>query len=172
MTPEFSRPERVDTIGDRARGIEIAADAAERAGLAQRFDLVAIDRLEARLSVRREGGAITLTGQIRAAVVQACSVTDDPIMVEIEEPVALRFVDALDLGEEVELDEGALDTVEIEDGVIDLGEAAAETMALALDPFPRGPGAAAALKAAGVVGEDELVPFNALTEALKAKLGR
>ncbi|WP_375421464.1 DUF177 domain-containing protein [uncultured Sphingomonas sp.] len=172
MTPEFSRTERVDTIGDRARAVEIAADEAERAALAQRFDLVAIDRLDAQLSVRREGGGITVTGTVAAVVVQACSVTDDPIAVEIEEPVALRFVDSLDLGEEVELDEGALDTVEIENGIIDLGEAAAETMALALDPFPRSPGAAAALKEAGVIGEDEVVPFNALTEALKAKLQR
>jgi hypothetical protein len=60
----------------------------------------------------------------------------------------------------------------MENGIIDLGEAAAETMALALDPFPRSPGAAAALKEAGVIGEDEVVPFNALTEALKAKLRR
>ncbi|WP_445191095.1 YceD family protein [Sphingomonas sp. Tas61C01] len=172
MTPEFSRPERVDTIGDRARAIEIGADEAERAALARRFDLVAIDRLDAQLTVRREGGGITVTGSVAAAVVQACSVTDEPLAVTIDEPVALRFVEALDLGEEVELDEGALDTVEIENGVIDLGEAAAETMALALDPFPRGPGAAAALKAAGVIGEEEVVPFNALTEALKAKLQR
>lgn len=172
MTPEFSRPERVDTIGDRARVIEISADQAERAALARRFDLVAIDRLDAQLTVRRESGGITVTGSVAAAVVQACSVTDDPLAVTIDEPVALRFVEALDLGEEIELDEGALDTVEVEHGVIDLGEAAAETMALALDPFPRGPGAAAALKAAGVIGEDEVVPFNALTEALKAKLQR
>ena len=172
MTPEFSRPERADSIGERPRAVEIAANEAERAALAQRFDLVAIDCLEAQLSVRREGGGITLTGTVSAKVVQACSVTDEPIAVEIEEPVALRFVESLDLGEEVELDEGALDTVAIEGGVIDLGEAAAETMALALDPFPRSAGAAAALKEAGVIGEDEVVPFNALTEALKAKLGR
>ena len=172
MTPEFSRPERVDTIGERARAVEITADAAERAALAHRFDLVAIDRLEAQLSLRRDGGGIAVTGTVTAAVVQACSVTDEPLAVAIEESVALRFVDMLDRGEEIELDEGALDVVEIADGIIDLGETAAETMALALDPFPRGPGAAAALKAAGVIGEDELVPFNALTEALKAKLGR
>ena len=170
MTPEFSRPDRVDTIGDRARAIGIAADEAERAALAQRFDLVAIERLDAQLSVRREGGGITVTGTVVAAVVQACSVTDDPIAVEIEEPVALRFVETLDLADEIELEETALDTVEIEDGIIDLGEAAAETMALALDPFPRGPNAAAALRAAGVISEEELVPYNALAEALKAKL--
>ncbi|HVF95388.1 MAG TPA: DUF177 domain-containing protein [Sphingomonas sp.] len=172
MTPEFSRPERVDTIGERQRAIEISADEGERAALAARFDLVAIERLDAQLSVWRENGGITVTGTIAAALTQACSVTDEPLPVTIEEPVALRFVEALELGEEVELEETALDTVEIENGVIDLGEAAAETMALALDPFPRGPNAAAALRAAGVIGEDEVVPYNALAEALKAKLTR
>lgn len=171
MTPEFSRPERVDTIGEGERIVAIAADAAERAALATRFDLVAIDRLDARLGVTRTASGIVVTGTVSASVTQACSVTDDAIAVEIDEPVALRFVAALEVGEEVELDEGALDTVEIADGVIDLGEAAAETMALALDPFPRGPGAAAALRAAGVIGEDEVKPYNALAAGLKAKLG-
>ena len=62
-----------------------------------------------------------------------------------------------------------IDTIEIEGGAIDLGEAAAETMALALDPFPRSPNAAAALKKAGVISEEEAGPFGALA-GLKAKL--
>ena len=170
MIREFSRPVRVDTIGDGKRAVTISADEAERAAVAARFDLVAIDRLDADLSVWREGGGITVTGTILAAVTQACSVTDEPLAVRIEEPVALRFVETLDLADEIELEEAALDTVEIEGGIIDLGEAAAETMALALDPFPRGPNAAAVLRAAGVISEEELVPYNALAEALKAKL--
>lgn len=167
MTVEFSRPERVDTIGDRARLVEIEATDGERRALAARFDLVAIDRLAARLTVKRDIDGVAVTGTVTAAIHQACSVTDEPLAVAIEEPVALRFVESLELGEEVELDEGALDTVQIEDGVIDLGEAAAETMALAIDPFPRGPNAAAALKAAGVISEDEVRPYNALAAALK-----
>jgi uncharacterized metal-binding protein YceD (DUF177 family) len=170
MIREFSRPVRVDTIGDGKRAVAITADEAERAAVAARFDLVAIDRLDADLSVWREGGGITVTGTVVAAVTQACSVTDEPLAVRIEEPVALRFVDTLDLADEIELEETALDTVEIEGGIIDLGEAAAETMALALDPFPRGPNAAAVLREAGVISEEELVPYNALAEALKAKL--
>ena len=55
-------------------------------------------------------------------------------------------------------------------GAIDLGEAAAQTLALALDPYPRSPGAAAALKEAGVIGEGEAGPFGGLA-ALKGKLG-
>ena len=52
-------------------------------------------------------------------------------------------------------------------GAIDLGEVAAETMALALAPFPRGPGADAALKQAGVLSEGEAGPFGALAGLLK-----
>ena len=170
MTPEWSRPERVDTIGERERAVDITAHVGERAALARRFDLVAIDRLEASFALRREAGSVVATGRVSADVTQACSITDEPLAVSIDEPVELRFVEESAGEEEVELSEDALDTMPIENGAIDLGEAAAETMALALDPFPRGPGAAAALREAGVIGEDEVTPFNAFA-ALKGKLG-
>ena len=170
MTSEFHRPVRIDTIGERDRPVEIEATAPERAALAARFGLVAIDRLVGTFQVRREGAHILAAGTVTAAVTQACSVTDDPIAVAIAEPVALRFAeDVVTEGDEIELSFDALDTLPIEQGAVDLGEAAAETMALTLDPFPRGPGAAAALKAAGVVSEDEVAhgPFA----NLKATLG-
>jgi len=102
--------------------------------------------------------------------VQACSVTDEPLDTQIDEPVALLFVDQLvSEGDEVELSDDALDTVAIKGGTIDLGEAAADTLALAIDPFPRGPNAAAALAAAGVISEDEFRPANAFSD-LKARM--
>ncbi|SDA33377.1 DUF177 domain-containing protein [Sphingomonas sp. NFR15] len=164
MTPEFSRPERIDTIGAGERGVTITAEPAERAALAARFGLLAVDRLEASLSVRREAGGIAVRGRVAADVVQACTVTDEPIPVTIDETVALLFVEERDGGEddEIELDVGALDTIPYEGGAIDLGEAAAETMALALDPFPRSANAAAVLREAGVLSEDEVKPLNAL----------
>lgn len=169
MTPEFSRPERLDAIGSADRQVTIAADAEERARLAARFGLIAVDRLEATLSLRREAAGISVHGRVGAAVVQACSVTGVPLSATIDEPVALLFVETLDGQDEVELDAGALDVVAIEGGAIDLGEAAAETMALALDPFPRSDDAQAALRAAGVISEEEAGPFGALKD-LKAKL--
>ena len=170
MTPEWSRRERVATIGEQARTVEISADETERAALAHRFGLVAIARLEARFDLRREGGAIVASGRVSANVTQACSITDEPLEVVVDEPVTLRFVEDVEQEEEVELSEEALDTMPIEDGAIDLGEAAAETMALALDPFPRSPAAAAALREAGVISEEDVTPFNAFA-ALKGKLG-
>jgi uncharacterized metal-binding protein YceD (DUF177 family) len=169
VTPEFSRPERIDTIGERDRDVAIAATEAERAALAARFGLIAIDTLEGEFTIRREATGIAARGRVRAAVTQACSVTGDPILARIDEPVALLFVTALGEGEEVELDAGDLDTLEYDGGAVDLGEAAAETMALALDPFPRSPGAEAALRAAGVISEEEAGPFGALA-GLKAQL--
>ena len=166
---EFPRPERLDAIGEGERRIEIAADEAERTALAARFDLVAVERLGGVLTVRRDAAGVAVRGRVTGAVIQACSVTDEPIPVTIDEPVALLFVEQMGETEEVELGEDALDTVEIEGSAIDLGEVAAETMALALDPFPRGPNAAAALKAAGVISEEEAKPLGPFA-GLKARL--
>jgi uncharacterized metal-binding protein YceD (DUF177 family) len=169
-TPEFSRIERSDTIGEGERTVRIVADERERAALAGRFDLKSVDSLEAEFRLRRDTAGIVAHGHVRGNVVQACVVTDDPIPVMIDEPVALRFVvDDVAGDGEIELDEDALDTMLYDGAALDLGEAAAETMALALAPYPRGPGAAAALRAAGVVSEDEVTPLNAFA-GLKAKL--
>ena len=167
---EFSRIERADTIGEGERTVRITADAGERAALAKRFELKSVDSLEAEFRLRRDTAGIVAHGHVRGTVVQACVVTDEPVPVAIDEPVALRFVVDDVPGEgEIELDEDALDTMLYDGAALDLGEAAAETMALALDPYPRGPNAAAALRAAGVISEDEAKPLGAFA-GLKAKL--
>ncbi|WP_230481615.1 YceD family protein [Sphingomonas sp. Leaf21] len=171
MTPEWSRPEKIDTIGEREKPVSIDTTPDERRALAGRFGLLSVDSLSAELVVRRDAAGILVTGKVRGAVVQPCSVTGDPVPAKVDEPVALRFVEPSGAGaeEELELSEESLDTIEIEGGAIDLGEAAAETMALSLDPFPRSPDAATVLKEAGVISEDEAGPFGALA-GLKAKL--
>ncbi|MCM8731205.1 YceD family protein [Hephaestia sp. GCM10023244] len=172
MTPEFSRPIRLDTIGEQPRRIAIEADATERAALAERFGLIAIDRLAATFTLQREADGIVAKGKVSAAVSQACVVTGEPVPAMVDEPVALRFVQGVEPDEdEIELSDDALDTIAITGGAIDLGEAAAETVALALDPFPRAPGAEAVLRAAGVLSEEQARPLGALA-GLKEKLAR
>ena len=172
MTVEFARPQRVDTIGGEPRTVEIDADAQERAALAKRFDLIGIERLTGRFTIRRDAAGIVAEGRVAAAVTQACSITGDPLPATVDEPVALRFVPEDDAGQdEVELGDNDIDVIPYDGGAIDLGEVAAETMALALDPFPRGPNAEAALKEAGVLSEEQAGPFGALA-ALKDKLGK
>jgi uncharacterized metal-binding protein YceD (DUF177 family) len=168
--PEFARPQRVDTIGDDPRTIEIEADSAERAALARRFALVGIDRLTGTFTIRRDAAGIVADGRVEAALVQACSITGDPLPATVDEPVALRFVPDDEAGQdEVELGDGDIDIIPYDGSAIDLGEIAAETMVLALDPFPRGPNAETTLKQAGVLSEEEAGPFSALA-ALKDKL--
>jgi len=169
--PEFSRSVRIDTLGGGARPMTIEASESERAALARRFGLIGIETLTATAEVSREGDAILATGTLNAAVAQACVASGKPVPGQIDEPFALRFVPQSDEAAEpeIELEEADLDVVPYESGAIDLGEAVAQTLALALDPFPRAPDADAVLREAGVIGEDEAGPFAAL-KALRGKL--
>jgi uncharacterized metal-binding protein YceD (DUF177 family) len=171
MTPEFSRPYRLDELGGGARAVSIEANEAERAALAARFGLIRIDRLAVTAELLREGDIVVATGNLRADVVQACVASGEPVPAGVAEDFALRFLPeaAVDAAEEVELHEDDLDVIGYEGSAVDLGEAAAQTLALALDPFPRAPDAEEKLRAAGVVGEEEAGPFAAL-KALRDKL--
>ncbi len=165
---EFSRPERLDAIGAGDRAVAVEADAAERRALAGRFGLVAVDRLTGDFTLRREAAGVRVRGRVVAAVTQACSVTGVPLTANVDEPVDLIFAPQPREGaDEVELGDDSIDVVFHDGGTVDLGETAAETMALALDPFPRGPDADAALREAGVLGEGEAGPFGALAALLK-----
>lgn len=172
MTPEFSRPVRIDTLGEGGRALSIVAEEGERAALAERFGLIALDALSADVMLRREGDLVFAEGRVKASVAQACVASGAPVPAEIEEAFSLRFVpEGQEAAEEIELDAEDFDTIDYAGGSIDLGEAVAETLALSLDPFPRAPDADEILRAAGVLSEDEVVtgPFAAL-KGLKDKL--
>lgn len=139
--PEFARPVEVPRTAGRAAMHKIAADAAERAALAARFSLLSLDRLEAEIRIERlPGGLVRLAASLSADVVQCCVVTLEPVANHVEEEFALLF-SAGEATREVVLD-GEAETVEPLDGDrIDIGEAVAQQLSLALDPFPRAAGA-------------------------------
>lgn len=136
---EFSRRIALDTIGAGGRGEDFAATSEECAALARRFDWLAIDKLEGTARLTRVAGGVHATGTLRAKIVQSCVATGAPVPEVITESFDLQFVEGLATpeSEEVELDAGELDTLPIEGGAIDLGEAAAQTLALAANPYPR-----------------------------------
>jgi uncharacterized metal-binding protein YceD (DUF177 family) len=172
--PEFSRTVRIDTIGEAPRPMEIAADESERAALAARFGLIGLARLEAALTLGRRGHEVAVRGRLSAAATQACVATAEPVAANVEAPIDILFrpqPDPAAADEEIELSESEMDVVFLTGAEIDVGEAVAETLALALDPYPRAPEAEAALKAAGVKSEEEAGPFAALA-ALRDKLGK
>lgn len=162
----------LDRIRDGDR-IDLMADDAERALVAERLDLLSLSRLEAHAVLSRDGQAIRATGRLKASLDQACVATGEPVPAHIDEPFNLLFAPEPKAGpdEEVELGEADLDTVFHDGSTIDLGGAITDTLALALDPYPRSAGADAALKEAGVLTEEEASPFAALA-ALKEKLGK
>jgi uncharacterized metal-binding protein YceD (DUF177 family) len=171
-SPEFARPVLVDTLGPVPRRLCVAAEEAERAALAHRFGLVAIERLAAELMLSRDGAEIMMEGSLAARVTQACAATGAPIEAEIETPFTLVFRPQPGVAgpdEEIELGESELDVTFYDSATIDVGEAVAETLALNLDPYPRAPGAEEALQAAGVKSEEEAGPFRALA-GLRDKL--
>jgi len=170
---EFERLHRLDQIGAGENRVAVSAEEGERAALAKRFGLAGIDLLDTDYVINRDASGVVARGHLSAAVVQHCSVTGDPLPVTVEEDFAIRFLPEpeAESTEEAELSEDECDTVFYTGSAIDLGEAAAETLLLSLDPFPRGPNAAAALKEAGVISEDEVTPLGALS-ALKDLLGK
>lgn len=169
--PEFSRAIPLSEIGADSRPRHIVADDAERAALARRFALLALDRLEADVTLHPDGAGYLAEGRLRGAAQQACVASGEPVPAVVEENFRIRFIAeaSYDADAEVELDASDCDTLFHDGRTIDLGEAVAESFVLALDPFPRSPSADAALRAAGVKGENEAGPFGALA-ALRDKM--
>ena len=163
---EFSRPLRRDEVGRAAGARRIEADETERAALAVRFGLVSLAALSSDLTIEPAAGGAHIRGRVLATVEQPCVVTGEPVAARIDEPFAVRFVapehfarEAAAEDEEIEIDSEDLDVLPIENGTIDLGELVAQTLALALPPYPRAAGADAKARAAGLV--DEATAANA-----------
>ncbi len=172
--PELSFPVRTDTLGATPRTISIKAGAEERAALARRFGLAGLGRLEAEVHILRGNPDILAEGRLEAEVVQSCVVTDVDVPATLAETFTIRFRPEPADGapeEEVELGESELDVMFYDGAMIDVGEAVAQTLALNLDPYPRAPDAAGALREAGVLDEGAAGPFGALA-GLKDKLGK
>src|SRR5690349_1645693 len=138
--PEFSRLVDVSRMGRLEHRMEIKANAEERAALARRFDLVELSELSAKLVLKKRGdGVVEMTGRWQARLAQRCVVTLEPVPAELGDEVRLFFggtpaatADPLD-------DEGWPEP--IADGVVDAGEAVVQLLGVAMDPYPRAPGA-------------------------------
>lgn len=164
MTHELSELSRwIAVRQSEGREIEIVADEAERMRLAERFDLVSVDSLEAQVLLGRDGTAITAKGRLTATIVQSCAVSGDDLPAKIDEPISLRFVPAQsDLDEEIELNEQDCDEIAYDGDRFDLGEAVAQSLALAIDPFATGPKADLVRKEVGLEEPERENPFAAL----------
>ena len=149
--------------------IEITASSEECAALAQRFGLVRVKHLSARITLTRDGPTVRAAGRINADIVQSCAISAEDLPVRIHEPVALHFVPANSVpatDAEVELDADQLDQIEMDGHLFDLGEALAQGLALAIDPYAEGPGAEEARCQAGMLDPSDTGPFVMLKKLL------
>lgn len=139
----LSRTFKVDEIRDGASG-EVAATKAEMEAIARLLDLVSLAglTLDYRLT-QLGGGRLHLAGRLSAKVTQTCVVSLDPVETSLDLPVEIEFWPASLVAEFERSAEGSthheiLDWPEaVVDGQIDLGPVMYETLATALDPYPK-----------------------------------
>jgi uncharacterized metal-binding protein YceD (DUF177 family) len=161
----------VTQIPERGLHRDLEADQATRAAMAEAADVREL--LSARASfdlTPQSGGRVHVKGLVQARIGQTCVVTLDPIENDIDEEVDLIFAPPEQIPELAETadDEGGV-AIEMEDppepienGIIDLGRLATDALYLAIDPYPRKPGAVFAPQVAAADPADH--PFAALKE--------
>lgn len=134
---ELSRIVRLDRVPTRGLTVDVTASEVERVALTKRFGLLDLPALKAEVTLQPGlGGAWTVTGWLRAEAVQACVVSLDPVAQSIDEIIDLRFAP----GAKATADDP--DAPEPLNGdALDVGAIVADHLSLALDPFPRAPGA-------------------------------
>ena len=159
----------LDRIRDGER-IELVADDAERDSVARRLGLASLGRLDANLTLERDGARVRAKGRVRAVLEQSCVASGEPVAEHVDEPFDLLFLPAPEEhgpDDEIELGEEDCDTIFHDGAAIDLGTAIADTLALAMNPYPRSPDAESALSEAGVISEEQASPFAMLAKLKK-----
>jgi len=169
-------PVIVAQIPDTGLHRELEASAREREAMAEAAGLRKILSAHASFDVSpRSGGRVHVTGYVRARVCQTCVVTLEPIENDLDEEIDLVFAPADEIRRLADLIEEAQDNEDAEvpeppeaivNGIIDLGRVATDALYLAIDPYPRKPGAVFEHQVTALDPEDH--PFAAL-KALQDK---
>ena len=170
-TPELSRLVKPRALP--AEAMTVTADTAEREALAQRFAVTSVPSLAAHVEFSTDDDAVLANGKLVATIQQPCAITGEELTYDVEEALALRFVPSGSVAEyapdeEIELDSEDLDEIEYDGDAFDLGEAIAQTLALAIDPYREGEGADEAREKAGIVSDEDKAPSGPLADALAA----
>ncbi len=167
--PEFSHTTPLSEIGLKAVHHTLRASDSERAALAKRFGLIALDSLSAEVALSSDDIGIIATGSFAADVMQVCVVSGTPVAAHVAESFAIRFSPepVFEPDSDIELEVEEADSMFHDGRVIDLGEAVAQTLALAIDPFPRSPDAEEILQETSLTDQTPTGPFAALAALRK-----
>jgi uncharacterized protein len=145
--PPLSRKLRITDIDETVEH-RIEATPDEMADIVALLDLLGLEGLTVDYRLRHgAGGRIHLAGRLKARATQTCVVSLDPVDAAIDAPMEVEFwpvplVEELERKAEDPGHAGLLDWPEtIADGMIDLGPVIYESLATALDPYPKQAGA-------------------------------
>lgn len=141
----------VARLPQKGMRVVVEPDARQRGVLAAAHGLVSVTRYRADLLVtpwRRNG--VKVAGSVKADIVQECVVTLEPLEANVSALVEGLYLpedsklgrQGFESGGEIMLDADGPDAPELFSGdTIDVGALAEEFFGLALDPYPRKPGA-------------------------------
>ena len=132
---------KVDRIrSDSLNCFKFVASNKELKILATRFKFIDVLELSAELIIRKSArDCWDVVGQLRGVVVQACSSTGVPLRETLDFLIEERYVRSVGNQEEVEVH---MDEAEpLENGAINIGELLAQSLAIAVTPWPRAPDA-------------------------------
>lgn len=146
MESPFHRPVDVSWVRE-ARQVRLTASKDERRAIASHLGLQSVASLTALLDIRpwRRHG-LGVEGELTATIGQLCTVTAEPMQTEIAEPFDERLYPE-DRDENRRRGEAVIDVEATDDyetfagDVVDLGALVVEYLSLAIDPYPRRPGA-------------------------------
>lgn len=148
MSADWRKTLRLHELARGPVRLHLEPDAAERAAIAVHVGLESLPSLTAEVTVKPWLDGAEIAGRFEATVEQVCSVTLDPFEQRIEGEIAVRAVPAGSPNAsepqtgELELDLDAPDPPDVLDGdAIDVAAYVVEHLSLAIDPFPRKPGA-------------------------------
>lgn len=149
---EWSILIRADEIQPSGKTIEISPDDAAKQALAKRLDIVSLDDLKAKLTLKRENAHIVhVKGTFEARVKQKCVVTLEPVETDVSDEFEAWYADQSqavsfkraqhdaqskkELMEMPMLDE-AEDPEPMINGAVDVADLVTQFLSLAIPPYP------------------------------------
>ena len=118
--------------------LKFVASDKELKSLATRFKFLDVLAFSAELKICKSArDCWDVAGRLRGVVVQACSSTGVPLRETVDFLIEERYVRSVDNQEEVEVHVGGTEPLENE--AINIGELLAQSLAIAVKPWPRAP---------------------------------
>ncbi len=125
---------------DSPNFFKFVATKKEQQSLATRFKFIAVLSLSAEFTISESArDCWDVVGQLRGVVVQACSSTSIPLRETVDFLIEERYVRSVGNQEVVDVYMGGAEPLENE--AINIGELLAQSLAIAVKPWPRAPDA-------------------------------